>query len=190
MRVFIVHGWGDNPNANWYKWLKAGLEERGHEAFVPEMPNTNAPEMDSWVDMLSKSVGKADAQTCFVGHSIGCQTIMRYVSQLPEDSKIGGMVFVAGWIKLENLAENEKETAKPWLTTPIDFPKIRQATKNIKVFISDNDPYACQEENAGIFGDELGADVEIETGKGHFMAGDGIIEMPEILNTIDKFQNK
>lgn len=188
MRVFIVHGWGDSPDSNWYQWLKAELEDRGHEVAIPEMPNTLAPEMDAWTDKLGSSVGAADNKTYFVGHSIGCQTIMRYVSKLPRSSRIGGIIFVAGWIQLENLEDNETERiAKPWLTTPIDFSKIKEKTKNIKVFLSDDDPYGCQELNSKAFEEELGAVVEIESEKGHFLSTDGVTEMPEVLDAINSF---
>ena len=191
MRVFIVHGWGDTPSTNWYQWLKENLEDHGHEAFIPEMPKTDEPEMDAWISKLNSSVGKADAQTYFVGHSIGCQTIMRYVSKLPSKSKIGGMVFVAGWINLENLEDEDVERiARPWLTTPIAFDKIREKTKNIKVFISDDDPYGCQESNTRVFEEKLGADVEMETDKGHFLSSNRVTEVPEVLAAINGFASR
>ena len=141
-RVFIVHGWDYNPSMNWYPWLKKELIDHGFEVFVPEMPNTSEPEISSWVEKLKKEVGKVDENTYFVGHSIGCQTIMRYLETLDSDIQIRGCVFVAGWFNLDNLEGEEVEAiAKPWIKTNINLDKVRAIVKKVAVFLSDNDPY-------------------------------------------------
>ena len=106
-RVFIIHAWGFNPKMNWYLWLKSELEKRYFEVFIPEMPNTDEPKIEEWISHLKKVVGKIDYDTYFVGHSIWCQTIMRYLER--ENVKVGNVVFVAGWFKLDNL-ENDSLT--------------------------------------------------------------------------------
>src|SRR3989344_3577618 len=80
-RVFIVHGWDFNPEVNWYPWLKKELEKKGFKVIVPEMPNTSEPKINAWVSYLKKVVGKLDEETYFIGHSIGCQTIMRFLEK-------------------------------------------------------------------------------------------------------------
>ena len=90
---------------------------------------------------LAQLVGEPDEQTFFVGHSIGCQTILRYLESLPADKKVGGAVFVAGWFVLGDLeTEEEKIIGKPWVETPIDFNAIKSATNNFVVIFCDNDP--------------------------------------------------
>src|SRR3989338_1009725 len=105
-RAFIVHGWDFNPNMNWYSWLKRELENKGFKVVVPEMPNTSEPDIDEWTSYLSKVVGKLDEKTYFIGHSMGCQTIMRFLEKVNFNRKLPKIVFVAGWFKLDNL-ENE-----------------------------------------------------------------------------------
>ena len=150
---------------------------------VPAMPDTEAPEINSWVSHLQKLVGEPDENTYFVGHSIGCQTIMRYLEGL-RSKKVGGAVFVAGWFYLENLEEEEKSIANPWLETPIDFEKVKSATNNFKVILSDNDPYGAVDKNKKLFEENLGAKVIVEHNKGHFGGGDGIMELPSALNAL------
>lgn len=186
-KIIIVHGWGSNPNADWHPWLKEKLQEKGYEVIIPEMPNSDEPEIERWVYHLTKSVGKIDKNTYFIGHSIGCQTIMRYLETLPEKIKIGKIIFVAGWFNLKNLeSKEEKRIAKPWLTKPINFSKIMKKTNDITVFLSTNEPYGCVKENERKFKDSLNAKVIIEKNKGHFTPEYGVTEVPEVLNEILK----
>ncbi|MBI4415263.1 MAG: serine hydrolase family protein, partial [Candidatus Kerfeldbacteria bacterium] len=41
--VIIVHGWGGNPGADWYPWLKKELEHAGFSVLVPAMPAPEKP---------------------------------------------------------------------------------------------------------------------------------------------------
>jgi len=166
-RVFIVHGWDGYPEQAWFPWLKRELERKGFEVSVPGMPNTEEPLIENWVAHLSHIVGEADEETFFIGHSIGCQAIMRYLQQL--NQKVGGAVFVAGWLRLSNLEDREAEvTAKPWLTEPINFEKVKENINKLAVLLSDNDPYDQVEENTKLFEEKLRAKVLIEHNKGHF----------------------
>ena len=101
-RAFIIHGWGSYPEEGWLLWLKKELEKKGFLVAVPSMPDTENPKIDSWVNHLSDIVGEPDVNTYLVGHSIGCQAIMRYLEEL-DGKRIGGTVFVAGWFNLVGL---------------------------------------------------------------------------------------
>jgi len=186
-RVFIIHGWGGLTSNGWYPWIKGELESRGIEAHLPQMPNTDAPTIKEWIQFLAKKVGKPDKDTYFVGHSIGCQTILRYLQTI--DGKIGGIVFVAGWlpsIMLGTISDEEKTIAKPWIETSIDFEKVRKLTKNFTAIFSDNDPYVPLE-NVKFFKEKLGAKIIIEKNAGHFTEDlDGCMELPVALNELLK----
>ncbi|MFA5062439.1 MAG: alpha/beta fold hydrolase [Patescibacteria group bacterium] len=180
-RVYIIHGWSDNPESGWFPWLKNELKAKGYQVFVPAMPDTDAPDIAKWVGYLAELVGKPDENTYFVGHSIGCQTIMRYLQGLNPGAKVGGVVFVAGWFQLQNLNEEEKVVAKPWLETPIDFAKIREAVgENITVLLSDNDPFGALEKNKKIFENKLHAKIILLHKKGHICEYDRIKKLPEV----------
>src|SRR3989344_1157111 len=87
-RVFVIHRWSGGPEDDWRPWLKEELEAKGYEVVVPEMPETEHPQIGKWVAKIAEVVGMPDENTYFVGHSIGCQTIMRYLQTLPEATKI------------------------------------------------------------------------------------------------------
>lgn len=181
-RIFIIHGWDGNPGNCWFPWLKRELENRGFAVFVPLMPNPGIPEINSWVGHLDNTVGVPDENTYFVGHSIGCQTILRYVEQL--SIKIGGIICVAGFLNLPYLkTEEEKEIAKPWLEKSIDFEKIKRNTAKIIAIFSDNDPDVSLDDRK-IFEEKLGAKTLVEHNKGHFSDDVGVKELPSILKSV------
>ena len=183
-KVHIIHGWDFKPESNWYPWLKKELEAEGFEVIIPEMPKTEEPDIETWVNHLAEAVKDPGLGTYLVGHSIGCQAIMRYLETL-DNIQIGGAVFVAGWFYLKNLEGEEIEKiAEPWLNTPINLGNVKKAIGNLKVFLSDNDPYDCLEENSKIFKEQLAAKVIIEKGKGHFTSDDGVQSLPEALEAL------
>ncbi len=183
-RVFIIHGWDGYPEEGWFPWLKEELEQEDFVVQVPSMPNAKAPKIDSWVSFLKKIVGKPDKETFFVGHSIGCQTILRYLETLPMDIKVGGVILVAGFVHL-NLEEGEDEKiAKPWLETPINWNNIREHIKNIVAIFSDNDPFVPLSDSK-IFKNKLKAKIIIEHNKGHFSGSDKVTKLPIVLESIN-----
>ena len=120
-RVIIVHRWDGNSEADWYPWLKTELEKSGHEVIVPNMPDTAVPVIEKWVPKLAQTLGVPDANTYFVGHSIGCQTILRYLETV-SNGTVGGALFVAGWFDLENLESPEVAAiAQPWIKNSISY---------------------------------------------------------------------
>jgi predicted alpha/beta hydrolase family esterase len=209
-RVFIIHGWGGSPQEGWFPWLSAELEKRGFAVQTPEMPDTDNPKIEAWISCLQRIVGKCDENTFFVGHSIGCQAVMRYLEKLSESEKAGGpariamparmthvsvsggrnvaggAVFVAPWLVLSGLEDDEERfTSSPWITTPIDFGKVKARVEKIICIFSDDDPYVPLE-NIELFSGNLGAETIVEKNKKHFSGEDGFSELPVVLEKILK----
>lgn len=181
-KIIMIHGWGGGPEGGWLDWLKKKLEETGWKVEAPEMPDTDEPKIDLWVNKLkdvAESIG-ADKDTYFVGHSVGCQTILRYLEKLPKDKKVGGAVFVAGWFTLKGLEDEEKEIAKPWVETPINFEKVKKHNDKFIAIFSDNDPYVPLSDEK-LFRKDLNAKTMILNDQEHF---NEIIEFNEVLNSL------
>jgi predicted alpha/beta hydrolase family esterase len=165
-------------------WVKSALEKRGFEVHVPQMPNTDNPIIESWVKHLAKEVGEIDENSIFIGHSIGCQAILRYLENLPGGKKCKRVILIAPWTSLMNLKEEEKPIAKPWIETPIDFEKVKtKAEKFIAVF-SDDDPVVPYEENIKVFKEKLGVETITKHKMGHFTEDEGFTEIPFLLDLL------
>lgn len=187
-RIFIVHGWDGTPDEGWFPWLTHELEAKGYDVFVPRLPDAGNPRIEKWVPALAQAIGIADENTYFVGHSMGCQTIARYLESLPDGMTVGGAVFVAGFFKrLAGLEDDAdvRETAKLWLETPLDLKKVKSHLPQSVAIFSDNDPYVPLD-NQDDFRDQLGSEIIIEQAMGHFSGSGGTTRLPAALESVLK----
>ncbi len=188
-KVYIIHGWDGSPNEPMLQWLKSSLEEKGYDIVVPEMPEPAVPKIESWVGKLKDVVGSVpDEETIFIGHSIGCQALLRYLQTLDGSIKIAGVVLIAPWMELDKQTMEDEgqegiEIARPWMETPIDFQKVKSHIKKAVAIFSDNDPYVPLSQK-DLFEKELGAEVIVENNKGHFTISDGIDSLSSVLKAV------
>jgi len=188
MRVIIVHGWRGYPEKGWFPWLKRELEKRGFIVNVSQFPLDNKT-ISTWVRELEKAVGTPDMETFLVGHSIGCQTIMRYLEKLPENVKIGGVIFIAGFFKPIKNHSDMQEINKKWVMQNLDSKKVKMhINKSIAIF-SDDDPYVTLD-NQYDFRSKLGSEIIIEHKQKHLSGETGTIELRSVLKAIMKLSSK
>ena len=183
-RAFLIHGWEGYPEEGWRPWLKKELEEKGFKVIVPAMPDTATPTMEKWVPYLSEIVSNPDEQTYFVGHSLGCITIFRYLETLGENHVVGGAILVAGFgHDLEYVGY--KGELSSFFRTPVDWEKIKGHCKKFVSIHSDNDPWVPLE-HSKLFQTKLESKTIVEHNMKHFSGDDGITELPIVLKEILK----
>lgn len=185
--AYLIHGWSGKPDDPILDWLKVELEQTGWTVVAPEMPDRHEPKIESWVYALN-SIVKPSPDVVLVGHSVGCQAVMRYLAQTPAGTRIAGLVLIAPWMELDKLTIEEEgpesvAIAKPWVETPIDFAAVKARTARTVAVFSDDDPFVplAQKE---LFERELGARTIVEQGMGHFSRADGIREVPSVLRAV------
>lgn len=177
-RIFIIHGWEGYPEEGWRPWLKNKLEKREFDVYVPAMPNTKHPKLSFWLRHLKKIVGTPDKNCYFIGHSLGCVTILRYLEDLEKNQEVGGVILVAGFTS--NLGYKELES---FFKKPINWERIRSHCKKFVAIHSDNDPYVSLHYSK-FFEEKLGAKIIIEHNIKHFSGDDGITKLPVVLNSL------
>jgi len=188
-RAIIIHCWEGYPEYCWYPYAKKELEARGFEVKVPAMPDTENPKMSEWLPALKEVIGEPDEDLYLIGHSLGCATIMRYLETLPDDKKIGGVVFVAGFN--ENVGYDEIQS---FFETTIDLQKVKTGSKNGFVAIhSDDDPHVDLK-YADAFKNELGAEIIIKHNAKHFSGAiegeEACLELPDVVSGVEKLSNQ
>lgn len=181
-KIYLIHGWGGSSEGGWFDWLKAELSAKGHSVKAFDMPDTENPKIEKWVGYLRENINlnEIDENTYFIGHSIGCQTIIRFLEKLHKHKKIGGCVFVAGWFDLINLEPEELLIAHPWVNSKINFERVLDHCNNFLAIFSTNDPYVHLDESKK-FEKNLGAKIIIKKGLNHFNTVDKIPEILEFL---------
>ncbi len=170
-KVYMIHGWGGSSGGDWFPWLKKELEKRKIHVYAFDMPDTEHPRIDEWVKELEYRIDEIDEETYFIGHSIGCQTILRFLEKLHKNKKIGGCLFVAPWFNLTDEVWDEnytKEIAYPWLSTGIHFDRITEHCTKFWAIFSDDDPYVPISDKE-IFKEKLNARIIVAHGREHFI---------------------
>jgi len=105
---------------------------------------------------------------------------MRYLEKLPKHKVVGGCVFVAGWFNLSNLNKEEMKIMHPWITTRIDFDRIKRHTNKFVAIFSDNDRLVPLFES-NLFKEKLNAKIIHKKKMGHFENVDKIEEVLEFI---------
>jgi predicted alpha/beta hydrolase family esterase len=173
-RVAIVHRWGGSPGADWYPWLRDELRALEPPPFdeiaIPAMPDPDRPDPKTWVPALAEWLGhdRAElAETILVGHSVGCQTIVRTLALLSQGQEVEGVLLVAPWFWLDE--DERDETSALWEETGFDEGAARRAAGRVVALLSDDDPFTSDwEANARACEKRLGAETVVEPGRGHF----------------------
>jgi predicted alpha/beta hydrolase family esterase len=172
-RIVIVPRWSGHAGVDWYPWIREQLADE-QRVEVVELPRPSAPVIDECVAALGSALGTDPAalrSTLLVGHSVGCQALMRYLASLrpgTSDRPDGpALLCVAGWWAVDS----PWPTIEPWISTPISPASLRANTSRIVVLLSDNDPFTADwRANQLLWQERVGAQVEISSGGLHFNA--------------------
>lgn len=182
-RVVIVPRWSGRAASDWYPWIRAQLgEDPGPELRVDvvELPNPDAPVIEPCVSALRSALGVRASDlrsTLLVGHSVGCQALLRYLAELSAEGP-GHLLCVAGWWSVDE----PWPSIRPWIETPIALPSLRANTGGrVTVLLSDDDPFTADwRANQALWDQRLDAEVRVAAGGRHFN-GD---EEPAVLELV------
>jgi len=184
-RVFVIHGWGGGPDRDWMPWITKELQDKRYEVIMPQMPDTNVPVINAWVNKLNEIVGEVRDTDIFIGHSVGCQTILRFLEKSPTDKKVNKVILVAPWLELANLESDEAwQIADPWLKSQIDFSKVINKSNSFVTVFSDNDGWVPIDVNLKLFKEKLNPEIVVLKNRGHFSEDEGVLEIFELLNIL------
>ncbi len=180
MKVIIVHGAYGSPEENWLPWLKSVLESSGFEVFVPKFPTPENQNLENWMEILNGYEKYFDSDLVMVGHSLGPALILRKLETL--DMPIKATFLVAGFLgKIGNPDFDGINSS--FFGKEFNWENIRKNCKHFEVFHSDNDPYVSLDHGKKI-AENLGVELTLIKGAGHFNKQAGYTEFPLLLNRI------
>ncbi len=175
--ALILHGTGANSSANWFPWLKAELEKRHYKVWVPDLPDSDQPNIETYNNfLLSNKNWMFNKDSIIIGHSSGAVEILGLLEALPKDVVINKCFLIGsfkddlGWDSLKKL-----------FIKPFDFKKIKTHAKEFIFIHSNDDPY-CPLEHAKYLSKKINGKLIIKDGQGHFSGND--ITIPAILGEL------
>jgi len=182
MKVFIIHGYQSSPEQHWFPWLATKIEQMGSQCEIVHLKGSDQPNFATWRQNLEAQVHPLNEQTIIVAHSLGCISVLDYLSEALNGRLIKAIFMIAGF--------NEKLTALPELNQFVQQAKLNDALLRFRIqqrysLFSCNDPFVPAPLSIR-FGQLLNAQM-IEVKKaGHFMQSDGLSEFPQLWEKLEK----
>jgi len=173
MQAIIIHGYGANPQANWFRWLKDELEKLGIQTHVPQFPTPGPHKPESWLKVIENQ--PIDENTILIGHSLGGSFILSVL----EKHKVRASFIVAAPFGLTH--RDVDSMIADFSNKAFDFNAIKNNCKEFHLYYSDTDehvPIAHGEKLAK----QLGIPFVKTQGSGHFT----FPSFPRLLEDIKK----
>ncbi|KIG15550.1 hypothetical protein DB30_05488 [Enhygromyxa salina] len=183
--MVIVPRWSGHAGDDWYPWIRAQLSQDPGPSLqvdVVELPNPDAPVIEQCVAALQSALGtRAEAlrSTLLVGHSVGCQALLRYLAELragdvgvgADNERAAGpehLLCIAGWWAVDE----PWPSIRPWIDTSVALPSLQSNTAGgVTVLLSSDDPFTRDwRTNKATWEQRLDADVRVVQGGRHFNA--------------------
>ncbi len=180
-KALILHVTAASPNDNWFLWLKKELENREYTVWLPQLPNSERPNVDTYNKfLLSNKDFIFDDETIIIGHSSGAVEILSLLDNFNNNQHVKAIYLVSafkddlGWESLKDLFLKE-----------FNFENIKAHSGKFILFHSDNDPY-CPIEHAKYLSSKLNGELIVLKGQGHFNTeqSDEYVRFPVLLDTI------
>jgi predicted alpha/beta hydrolase family esterase len=167
-RVVLAPRWGGTPSHDFYPWLRTELGALGVELSALHLPNPGTPTIDAWVPAvrvaIEDALEAAAPPPIVVGHSVGCQAVMRALACF-DRPVLSACLLVAAWWHVDE----PWPSIRPWIDTPFEHARARAAVARFSVLLSDDDPFTRDHAHtAALFRERLGANVRIAAGAKHF----------------------
>ncbi|GGM14804.1 RBBP9/YdeN family alpha/beta hydrolase [Nakamurella endophytica] len=181
-RAVVVHGYQAAPDRHWFPWLARELGAQGIAVTVVALPDSDHPDVRSWSEAVAAAVGRVDAGTWLIGHSLGCVTVLRHLGGLAGPWSAAGVVLVAGFAEpLASVPELASFLAEP--LAPDACRRIADRVPVRRMIRSDADVFVPADASDRLAA-AIGAPVTVVPGAGHFMGSDGVTEFPLVRDLV------
>lgn len=175
-RVVILHGYTAHPGKHWFGWLRDQLAPLGVTTEVPALPDTDNPRADAWTAAAVAAIGRVDADTAVVGHSLGTITAIRALGRVFDeqpDARLGSLALVASFVDPVSVYPE----LDPFTVDLPELPALAARIDRRLVLRSDFDPEVPIELTAPV-AEGLAADLDVVPGAAHFCESQGVTTLP------------
>ncbi|HPI66935.1 MAG TPA: alpha/beta fold hydrolase [bacterium] len=183
MTILVLHGILGNSQENWFPWFKKEFEGKGYKVLVPDLPNSDEPKLDEWLEHLKKIKNEIEGDLIIVAHSLGAVVACKFIEE--NKLKVKRLILVAPTgksqntkLKIAGFLMKHVNCVVEFNNTKIDWDKVRGLIEGSVIYLSKNDPYVSLSVEKDY--QDLGASIKIFKDKGHFNKAAGVVEFPEI----------
>src|SRR5258707_431567 len=93
--VVILHGTGETKESFWFPWLTKQLEKKGYHVSIPQLPNTDHPDLANWLPVALQET--YTPETVLIGHSAGGPLQLSVLENI--NVKIKQAIVVSGYAR-------------------------------------------------------------------------------------------
>jgi len=177
-RVVILHGYTAHPGKHWFGWLREQLAPLGVTTEVPALPDTDNPQAGAWTDAAVAAIGRVDAHTAVIGHSLGTITAVRALGRVfaeQPDARLGSLALVAPFVDPVPIYPE----LDPFAVGLPGLPTLAARIDRRLVIRSDFDPEVPIELAPAVVAG-LQADEQVVPGAAHFCESQGVTTLPAL----------
>jgi len=180
--ALIFHGTEGYPEENWFPWLKAKLEAKGVQVFVPQFPTPPIVPavIAEWFAVLQAYEPQISADTILIGHSLGSVFTLRLLERLRH--KVKAVFLIGAPIGIKPLSNYDRDAA--FSGFDFNWAEIKKKSDKFFVFHSDNDPYVSLA-NGQELAKHLGVGLTFIPNAGHFNAAAGYLKFEELWQKLE-----
>ncbi len=171
--IFIFHGIQGHSEENWFPWLKAELEKKGHQVFVPDFPNPGSPILVEWMKNMEQYEHAVNEKAVFIGHSLGAAFALRLLQHMHQHIQAAFLVAPV-W----GVMGNQFDQLMPTFILPAyDWKALLSKAGAFYILQSDNDPYIAVDKTE-MLARHLNARITMVPRAAHFNTSAGYTEFP------------
>ena len=184
-RVLVIHGWSNRrPVDHWQRRLVASMRQQGHAVAYPQLPNTDTPVLDEWLEVITNEISmlnELDGEFIVVGHSLGCLTWLNAVNDNAITNPVDRVLLVA---------PADPDLCADAATFQLDLhddalrEKVHAASSSTLCVGSDSDPWLPRGV-VNTFATPLQIPAVIVQGASHFAMEEGWGPWQGVINWID-----
>ncbi len=177
----ILHGFGGSSDANFFPWLKRELEAKGHEVWVPDLPNTELPGEEEQLNYILNNY-QFNHKTVVIGHSLGAVLTLKLAEKV---ENLAGIALVAGFSQ-PKFVDNLPFPFADRFDWSFDFQRIKNNCGFINIYSDLKDCYVPLEQGR-ILKEKLGGNFyEYQAENTHFMQFRETKVLETVLNSLNE----
>lgn len=174
-KFYIIHGYGADSYSNFFPWLKNKLNQEKIFCEVLDLPNTNFPNLNEWINYLKNHI-EINENTYLICHSLGCISALKYIDKY-NLTKIKGIYLVSGFDQVLPLFPQ----LNSFTNTKINYQKVIEKI-NLRYVISSYDDELVPFELSKKLAENISAKFIELNNYGHFL----VEQVQEIYDLIKK----